>query len=199
VVTFFVGGWLVTGLTSRVAVTGGILLLVVALAATAVALGGHAYGPRVEGPLDLSTRMAIGTLGGALGGLAAGLALWILHLVHLPQLLGVGLGAHLGGSTWLGRAWGGAAWGFLLGVAYPVVPGGAPSGRGALFSLLPSLYTLLVTFPALGLGVFGAHLGALTFLFVFFVNLVWGLTVGGSLAWAQATDIGPVSRLPGEA
>ncbi|HKK08508.1 MAG TPA: hypothetical protein VKA44_06465, partial [Gemmatimonadota bacterium] len=33
VVTFFVGGWLVTGLTSRVAVTGGILLLVVALAA----------------------------------------------------------------------------------------------------------------------------------------------------------------------
>lgn len=199
VVTFFVGGWLVTSLAGRTSVTGGVLLLMVSLAATAVAIGGHAYGPRVEGPLDLSTRMAIGTLGGALGGLAAAAALWLLALVHLTDLLGVALGAHLGVSGWFGRALGGAAWGFLLGIAYRIIPGGGPFGRGVVFSVLPSLYMLLVTYPDLGLGVFGVRLGALTFAFVLFLNLVWGLVVGRSLAWAEGTNVGPVSRLLGEA
>jgi hypothetical protein len=199
VVAFVVGGLLLGSLASRAAVTGGILLLVVALVATAGAIGGHSYGPRVEGPLDLSTRIAIGLLGGVLGGLAAAATLWLLALVHFTNLLGVSLGSHMGPAAWAVRAAGGAEWGFLFGVVYPVLPGRGPTGRGVLFSLVPSLYMLFVGFPRLGMGVFGSHAGGLTFALVLVLNLVWGIVIGGSLGWAAGTEVGPVSRLPGEA
>ena len=53
----------------RSAITGGILLLIGALAAEAVAFGGRAWGPDVEGSLDLSSRLGLGVLGGILAGL----------------------------------------------------------------------------------------------------------------------------------
>jgi hypothetical protein len=47
--------------------------------------------------------------------------------------------------------------------------------RGALYSLLPSLVALVVVLPARGAGMWGLGLGALTPLFVLFVNAIWGV------------------------
>jgi hypothetical protein len=51
--------------------------------------------------------------------------------------------------------------------------------RGVLFSLLPTIFQLFYVFPhLLGKGVMGVGLGSLTPLFVFFYNIVWGLSAG---------------------
>jgi hypothetical protein len=192
------GLWIAGSLAGRTAVTAGVLLLVVGLAALAVAVAGRPYGPAAEGSLDLSVRLGVGILGGGLGGLAAVTALWALGVLRITGLLGVALGSHLQASAWLAGGWNGAVWGLLLGVAYPLVPGRGPLVRGALFSLLPTLWTLLEVFPARGVGRFGAHLGGLTFLFVLLTNLIWGLVAGASLAWSRSTELAPVDRLPGE-
>ena len=199
IVTWLGGLWIIKDLGGRTAVTGGMLLLVVALAALGIAVAGHAYGPDAEGPLDLSTRLGVGVLGGALGGLAAIAALWILGVVRIPDLLGVALGNHIQATQWLVGAWNGAIWGLLLGVAYPLVPGRGPMTRSVAFGLVPALWTLLRVLPSRGLGVFGVHLGSLAFLIVVFLNLVWGLVTGGCLTWAESSDLAPVDRLPGEA
>ena len=57
---------------TRLGITGGILLLVAALGLAAVAVGGRPYGPAVEGPLDVSSRIGLGLLGGLLAGLFHG-------------------------------------------------------------------------------------------------------------------------------
>lgn len=199
IVTWLGGLWIIRELGGRTAVTGGLLLLIVALAALGIAVAGRSYGPAAEGPLDLSTRLGVGVLGGALGGLAAVAALWILGVVRIPALLGVAIGGHIEAARWLVGAWNGTIWGLLLGVAYPLVPGRGPMTRGVVFSLVPALWTLLRVLPSRGLGVFGVHLGSLAFLVVLFVNLVWGLVAGGCLLWAESSDLAPVDRLPGEA
>jgi hypothetical protein len=199
IITWLGGLWIIRELGGRTAVTGGLLLLVVALAALGIAVAGHSYGPAAEGPLDLSTRLGVGVLGGALGGLAAVAALWVLGVLRIPALLGVAIGGHIEAARWLVGAWNGTIWGLLLGVAYPLVPGRGPMTRGVAFSLVPALWTLLRVLPSRGLGVFGVHLGSLSFLVVLFVNLVWGLVAGGCLLWAESSDLAPVDRLPGEA
>ncbi len=193
------GAWLVGRLGSRTSITAGILLFMVALAALAVAVAGRTYGPSEEGPLDLSVRLGIGVLGGALGGLSAVAVLWLIGVVHIPELLHVSLGLHVDVGRWFLGAWNGAVWGFLLGVAFPLLPGRSAGARGALFSLVPSLWSLFFVFPARGVGVFGWRMGALSFLVVLFINLVWGAVASGCLGWAGATDLAPVDRLPGEA
>lgn len=199
IVTWLGGLWVLRQLGGRTAVTGGLLLLIAGLAALGIAVAGRSYGPAAEGPLDLSTRLGVGVLGGALGGLAAVAALWLLGVVRIPALLGVAIGGDIEASRWLIGAWNGAIWGLLLGVAYPLVPGRGPMTRGVAFGLVPALWTLLRVLPSRGLGVFGVHLGSLAFIIVLFLNLVWGLVAGGCLAWAESSDLAPVDRLPGEA
>lgn len=179
----------------RIGVTSGVLLTVVALAALAVALGGGRYGPEVEGRLDLSTRLAVGLLGGALGGLAYGAVAWTLEGVGLPALLGVSLTGQTGVFAMVSRALHGTAWGLVFGLLLPLLPGRAPLGRGALFSLVPALYVLLKVYPVdLQAGLFGVEAGALTFVFVLLYHLVWGLAAGATMRWAERSEVGPVSR-----
>lgn len=179
----------------RAGVTGGVLLAVVALAALAVALGGGRYGPEAEGRLDLSARLALGLLGGVLGGLAYGAAAWAFQALGLPALLGVSLAGQAGVFAVVSRLLHGAAWGLLFGLALPLLPGRGPAGRGALFSLVPALYVLLKVYPVdLQAGLFGVEAGALTFVFVLLYHLLWGLVAGGVMRWAERTEVGPVSR-----
>lgn len=192
------GVWLVsTG--GRAGLSGGILLLVVALAAGAVALGGTAYGPAVEGRLDLSSRLAIGLLGGVLGGVVA---------LAVQRLLGeLGLHAALGVSFPVAsavpeiglRLVRGGMWGLVFGVLLPFLPGGRLLMRGALFSLVPSLYVLLKVFPVdRDVGFLGHELGVFAFAFVILYNLVWALVTARTFRWAERTDEAPLSRLLGE-
>ena len=176
-------------------ITAGVLLGVVALAVSAVLFGSVAYGPSTEGRLDLSARLGLGFLGGGLGALASRLALWLLDAIGLREALGVApmmvgppaaLAVHLGV---------GAVWGMVLGVVFFHVPAKTALGRGVLFSLVPSLYMLLKVYPVdYDVGIFGMELGALAFVFVFFLNLVWGSIAGVVVGWGDKPEEAPVAR-----
>lgn len=193
VVCAFLGLGLI-GRLDRSGVTGGILLLVAALGLLAYGLGSPDYGPEREGPLDLSTRLAVGLLGGALGGLAYLAAAWAGGTVGIPELFGSGWQVRLGPDGWGGAALHGAVWGVLFGLVVRRLPGQDPVSQGLLFSLLPALWTGLVVFPGLQYGAFGARLGALTMVPVVLYHLAWGLVVGSVLRWARETGYGPLSR-----
>lgn len=179
----------------RSATTGGVLLLVVALASSGVLFGGGRYGPRVEGPLDLSARLALGLLGGILGALASAAAARALGAAGIPALLGVEMSGYLSAADFLRHLGGGAIWGTVFGVVLPAVPGRSLSARAAAFSLVPSLYVLLKVFPLdRDLGLFGVELGALAFLFVVLYNLVWALVTVSLFGWGGGTELAPISE-----
>lgn len=189
------GGGLLVGRNDRAGVTGGVLLLVAGLGFLGVALGGRAYGPRVEGRLDLSARLGLGLLGGCLGGLTFAALSWAVARAGIPALLGVDVSGPDSAFAWLGRAWHGTVWGLVLGVLHPLVPGRSARTRGIVFSLIPALYVLLKVYPLdRDAGWFGVELGALTFLFVLLYHLAWGLVAGSVLRWGENVGEGPVSR-----
>jgi hypothetical protein len=180
--------------TGRATASVGIMLLVVALAAAGVLLGSAPYGPALEGRLDLSARLGLGLLGGALGGLTAVAMRWLLSAVGVAGLFGVQLAVDWSGPGFLAHLGTAALWGMVLGILYPHVPGRTAAGKGAAFSLVPSLYLLLKVYPFdMDLGWFGMELGGLTLVFVIGLNVLWGLVAGGAMGWGERAD-GPVSR-----
>lgn len=182
---------LVTGTGSP---SGGILLLVAGLASASVALGGQRYGPRVEGALDLSARLGLGLLGGLLGGFLALGARWILGALGITGALGVSLTALGTGPETLADLGAASLWGMVLGIFFPRLPGLTGASRGAIFSLIPSLYLLLKVYPFdRHLGFFGFGLGTLTFAFVIGLNLLWGMWAGATIAWGATSDEAPVA------
>lgn len=189
-----VGGLELVETLKPAAVTGGVLLLVASLGLGATAVGGAGYGPEVEGRLDLSTRLAAGLLGGALGGVAHLIVAWAAGVVDLPGLLGVDLAVWLTPWELVGHAASGALWGLAFGVFLPWLPGEGSLRRGLYFSAAPALWTLAVVFPDLKYGLFGVELGALTFVVVAVHHLVWGAVVGAVVRWAEHTELAPLSR-----
>lgn len=179
------GGVLVRG-GDRAEVAGGVLLSIGGFALAAVALGGAAYGPEVEGPLDLGTRLGLGLLGGVLGAVVAIGGGWALTALGIPGRLGVELpGLEASGGLLL-RMSRGAVWGLVFGVLFPKIPGRVAIARGVSFSLIPSLYVLLVVFPTqLDAGWFGIELGAWTFVFVLLLNALWGIVAGRVIGWGE--------------
>jgi hypothetical protein len=181
-------------LGTRIGISSGVLLLVVALGLAAVSIGGRPFGPDVEGPLDLSARMGLGLLGGVLGGLLHGGLTALTGSFGLTLLAGVGIDVDLSAAEWLLRALKGSVWGLGLGVFYPILPGRRFIQKGATFSLLPSLYTLLVVYPVfLGFGIFGTGQGLLTFPFVLIGNALAGILAAWVISWGERTDVAPVS------
>lgn len=216
------GAFLLIGSGDVAALTGGILLAIAALAGLAVGVqatgepwpGEPGYGERPpegdgsppeggEGAvvaasrryLPLADRLALGLLGGALGGTAVTGAVWLTDGVGAADLLGVQIAGTVTATSLGLRAWYGALWGVALGILYPRLPGRSPVARCTLFGLAPALYALLVLYPlVLDLGWFAAELGALTFVFVVFFHLLWGALCGGLFRWAEVTDLGLLSR-----
>ncbi len=172
-----------------------ILLLVAALAASGVLLGSGPYGPSVEGRLDLSARLGLGLLGGVLGAAISALVRSGVVELGLAEALRVSLSGGWTGPDFLAHLGSGAVWGMVLGVLFEYVPGRSGSARGALFSLAPTLYLLFKVYPFdRDLGLLGVELGMATFLFVFGLNLVWGMIAGATLGWGEVTDETPVAR-----
>jgi len=181
--------------TGRGSTSLAILLGIAGLAGAAVLLGGAPYGPEIEGPLDLSARLGVGFLGGVLGALATVVARAALVGLGVDDALDVILPAGWTGAELATHVGSGAVWGMVLGFLYPYLPGATPGGRGALLSLLPSLYVLLKVYPVdRGLGVFGVELGTWLFLFVFGLNLLWGAVTGATVGWAETSEEAPVAR-----
>lgn len=180
--------------TGRGSTSLAILFLVAGLAAAGVLLGGGVFGLEAEGRLDLSARLGLGLLGGGMGALVAAGLRWLFVELDVADGLGVLL-TPVSGPALLGHIGSGAIWGMVLGILFLQLPGAAPSARGALFSLIPSLYVLLWVYPSeSGLGLFGVELGTLTFLFVIVLNLVWGWVAGATIGWGELAKEGPVSR-----
>lgn len=216
--------WLVAS-GGRTGLTAGILLGVVALAGLAVALqatgepwpGEPGYGepgrPEPTGEeaapgeetgepasaavryLPLADRLALGLLGGALGGIAVTAGVWLVDAAGIASLLGVEIAGALTATSFALRAWYGALWGVVLALLYPRLPGRSATARGTLFGLAPAVYALLVLYPlVLDLGWFAAELGALTFVFVVLFHLLWGAVAGGLFRWGEVTELGVLSR-----
>lgn len=181
--------------TGRGSLTVAVLLLVVALATSGVLLGAGSHGTAIEGRLDLSARLGLGLLGGVLGALASGVALSVLLGFGVPGAFGVSLQSVLADPGLFAHLGSGAVWGLVLGILYVDMPGASPTARGALFSLVPTFYLLLKIYPVdRELGYLGVELGALTFVFVMGMNLLWGATAGATIGWGQTADEAPVAR-----
>lgn len=150
--------------------------------------------------LNLSERVALGPLGGLLGGAVVAAVAWAVGAIGLADLLSVDVGA-AGGLPGFGRRlWTGAIWGLLLGIFYPRMPGRSPVGRGVLFSFIPATWSLLVEYPFLrAQGWAGVELGELTFVLVLLLHVVWGATVGTVFQWAELTSEEDLDRPLGAA
>lgn len=175
------GGAFLIG-TGRGSLSGAILLLVVALAASGVLFGAGRHDPDSEGALDLSARLGLGLLGGMLGGVTVvvvGRALLLLGLTGAmyPALAPAWIQADL-----LGVMGGATIWGLVLGILYPHMPGTTGSARGTLFGVVPSLYVL-----------FGVDPGLLTFVFVIGLTLLWGAVAGATIGWGETAEEAPVA------
>ena len=131
----------------------------------------------------LVTKLSLVFASGCLGGLLNSFAVWFLGVKGVPSLLGVRIAPHWSPSWLYPRLVWGGIWGalFLLPVLRRSV-----LGRGVLFSLGSTLVQLLYIFPMVaGKGLLGFGLGDFTPLFVFFYNLVWGVTAA---AWLTLAD-----------
>jgi len=183
------------GMGGRSAITGGVLLLIAALAAEAVALGSGSWGPLVEGNLDLSSRLGLGVLGGILAGLFHALLSLAAGWTGIAGLLAPGLDVHLAAGDWGMRLLQGTAWGFLFGLVFRLVPGSDFVSKGVVASLVFSAYVLLIRFPFFeSAGFLGLEHGALTSLLVICGNALCGVIVAGVIAWGTRSPDRPVSQ-----
>ena len=179
----------------RGAITGGILLLIAALAAEAVALGSGSWGPTVEGNLDMSSRLGLGVLGGILAGLFHAVLTLVAGWTGIAALLAPGLDVQLTAGDWGMRLLHGTAWGFLFGLAYRLLPGSDFISKGLVASLLFSAYVLLVRYPFFeSAGFLGLEHGMLTSLLVVCGNALCGVVVAGVIAWGTRSPDRPVSQ-----
>jgi hypothetical protein len=83
----------------------------------------------------------------------------------------------------------------VLGVVYPYFPGVSPGSKGLRFSIVLSIYMFVRGYPLdLDLGWFGLDLGAVAWVFVILLNMVWGLVAGNVIGWGEVADEAPVAR-----
>lgn len=147
-------------LEGRTALVVGVLLVVGGLVAAAVALGSRGYGPEIEEAPDLSSRLALGLLGGVLAGLVHGLLTVVVGWLGVAALLNAGIDVELSALDWWGRVVGGGLWGTGLGALYPALPGRSFLGKGAAFGLLLAAWQLFYVYPfQQGLGMLGSAAG----------------------------------------
>ena len=110
---------------------------------------------------------------GVLGGLMNSLNLWLFGSLGITTALGVNIAPQLT-KGWLypRLVWGGI-WGVLF--LFPLLKR-KPFWQGVVYSLGPTLVQLYIIFPVQAdQGVMGLQLGALTPIFVFIFNTVWGI------------------------
>jgi len=118
--------------------------------------------------------------GGCAGALINSLAAWLLGNWGISALLGVRIAPDFTPAWLYPRIVWGGIWGILF--FFTVAHRQARRRwirKGLILSLVPSLFQLLVFFPAQpGAGMMGQGLGTLTPLVVVFLNLVWGFFAG---------------------
>ncbi len=186
------GRLLLVGSTS--AVSAGVLLIVAALAGAGVALGSLPFGPGTEGPVDLSTRIGLGLLGGLLAGLLHGVMTEMAGWLGVASALGAGIDVNLSAAEWWSRSMLGSVGGLFLGLSWQFLPGRGNDQRGAAFGLLLAVWQLFFVYPfRLGLGVAGIDAGAGVVPLVLVGLIVSGALAGRIIGWGGKTSLAPLS------
>jgi len=122
--------------------------------------------------------------GGALGGLANALIIWIFGMIGIPKAVGVALKPTFSTAYLYPKLVWGAIWGLAFFI--PNLPANFYLSA-LLVSLLPTLVQLFVVFPYQAKkGMLGLQLGTLTPLFVVIYNYVWGLA---ALCFIQSVNM----------
>jgi hypothetical protein len=110
--------------------------------------------------------------GGALGGLADSINIWVLSHAGITGLLGVSMKPEFT-APWLYQRmiWSGI-WMLLL-----LLPlwHNRTVFRGCVFSLLPSAMMLFMVFPDMGKGILGIGFGVMTPVVVIGLNFIYGI------------------------
>lgn len=181
-------------LGTQVALSAGVLLVVGALGAAGVALGSGNYGTPAEASPDLSTRLGLGVLGGALAGLLHGLLTVVIGWLGIPVLLSAGIDVELSALEWWNRAAAGGLLGLTLGAVYHLLPGRSFLGRGTAFGLLLAAWQLFVVYPfRLGLGLAGLDAGWGVVPLVVLGTVVAGVVASWTVAWGGRPRDEPLS------
>ena len=110
--------------------------------------------------------------GGLVGAFVDSFNIWVLGVLGITTLLGVGMRPEFT-LPWLypRLVWGGI---FGLLFATPFLED-RPISRGILFSLLPSALMLFIVLPNMGKGLLGLGFGRLTPALVVGLNFIWGI------------------------
>lgn len=189
-----IAGWRLLMIGDRLALSGGILLLVAGLAAAGVALGGADYGAGREGRLDLSTRIGLGLLGGVLAGLLHGVLTETAGWAGLPALLGASVDVELSPFEWWQRTLLGGLWGLGFGILYPYVPGRSFARKGMLFGLVLAAWQLFYVYPVrLGLGMAGLQAGVGIPVLVILGTVLCTVVAASVVAWGGRAEGEPLS------
>ena len=123
----------------------------------------------------LTKRLTVVFAAGCLGGLTNSIAVWLFGLYGVTKTLGVGIAPALSAGWLYPRIVWGGLWGLLF--LLPLFRNSIFK-RGLVLSLGPTIVQLFVVFPYKAHhGMMGMGLGALTPLFVFVFNAIWGVTV----------------------
>ncbi len=110
--------------------------------------------------------------GGLVGAFVDSFNIWILGVLGITALLGVGMRPEFS-PPWLYPR---LVWGGLFGILFAIpFLEDRPILRGILFSLFPSALMLLVVLPNMGKGLLGLGFGSLTPVIVVGLNFIWGI------------------------
>ncbi len=180
---------------SQSGIAAGVLVAIGGLVALAVSLGAAAHGPEIEGPLDLSSRIALGLLGGLLGGLAHGAVTWVALESGLLGLLRTSVDPQLDTSGWAIRVLLGPVLGLVLGIWYGGIPGRNFVSKAAMFASIPTLIAWFDYFPRqTGEGLLGLRLGLATPLVVLAGFVLAAVVTASVVVWGDRTEHAPLSR-----
>lgn len=181
-------------LGSQAALSGGVLLVVGALAAAGVALGGEPHGSSTEPSPDLSARIGLGLLGGVLAGLIHGTLTVVVGWLGATTLLGAGIDVELSALEWWNRAALGGLLGIGLGVVYPLLPGRSFIVKGAAAGLALAAWQLLYAYPfRMGLGPAGIDAGWGVAPLVVVGGVIAGVLAAWPVAWGGRPRDEPLS------
>ncbi|MGI9416144.1 MAG: hypothetical protein ACR2PM_20910 [Hyphomicrobiales bacterium] len=117
-------------------------------------------------------RAALYFTAAALGGLAVVLTVWAFGQIGIADLFGVAIKPELAkGLIYKQMVWGGI-WGLIFLLPIPIRPLWL---KGLVMTLAPVAVALTVLLPGAGRGFLGKELGALTPVYIYLVNIPWGL------------------------
>ncbi|MBU0681326.1 MAG: hypothetical protein KKD73_07885 [Proteobacteria bacterium] len=126
----------------------------------------------------MAKKIILSLVAGVIGGLVNSLGLWGSGVLGISTALGFTMTPHLS-LPWLApRLFQGGIWGLAF-----LLPFWTTSyyKKGMVIAIAQAIVMLVIIFPKMGFGFYGAQLGATAPLFVFVFTSFWGLSAAAFL------------------